>query len=197
MRKLKLREEKWWVSAASKQEWSPGPPDSKACDFFLLYHRASVWLSPKSWRKIPLKIMSKELPEAVLSQSRVDLRTGLQWLVVKWMRETGSGFSLRRLLGEHCLGKGARSSLNYHLASLRWFSRGSAHRLRRNLHAESAALNFHGRKGGKGELWLEGTRLFSNKAYALIILDFLGTLKGWLGCGVLRVRAATERHGNT
>ena len=46
-------------------------------------------------------------------------------------------------------------------------------------------------------MWLEETRFFSNKAYALIILDFLVTLKGKLDSGVMRVRAATERHGNT
>lgn len=42
---------------------------------------------------------------------------------------------------------------------------------------------------------LEETRLFSNKVYALIILDFLGTLKGRLTV-VMRVQAATETWGH-
>lgn len=109
MRKLGLRDEKWWGLTTSKQEWSPDPHDSKAWDFSL-HHFALVWLNSRNLGKMPLEdqeqwssCTSSELAQGV-PQSRPSE------LVVRWMRGSDSRFNLQRLPGAPLLEKRAHSS---------------------------------------------------------------------------------------
>ena len=156
MRRLRLREEKWWVSAASKQECSPGPHDSKAVIFYYTIGLQFDWAL-----RVGEKFLQRPWAMSFLNQCWTSPGcTSEQVSMISCQMNEGDWFWIlsAQTLGRTLPGEGgwifSRLSFGFQWGGsvegpVRWFSRGSAHRLIRNLHAESAALNFHGRRGEK------------------------------------------------